>query len=79
MRKILLGLMATPALALGIVIFIISITFTVLGLKFNLEKDMISLETLGITYEVTVALFILPAAGVAGKREFVRIFLGGKK
>lgn len=79
MKKILSGLMATPALALGIVIIIISITFTVLGLKFNLEKDMISLEILGSVYEMTVALFILPAAGVAVKREVQRIFIRGER
>lgn len=75
MRKIIKGLLETPALLIGILWLVFSISTTILAIKYNLEKDFISLETLGMIYRTMIFLFMLPAAGVAVKREFIRIFI----
>ena len=79
MKNIIKGLLQTPALLLGILWLMFSIATTLLAMKYNFEKDFISLETLGMIYTTMIFLFLAPACGVGMKREFERFFIRGDK
>lgn len=79
MKNIIKGLLQTPALLVGILVFLTSITCTVFAIRFNLQKDMLSLETLKYTYYSVLGLVLLPFTGVGIKREFERVFVRGER
>ena len=79
MRKIIKGLLETPALLIGIILLLVTLPLDIVIIKNAIIGNQVQNDLIGYTYQTVLLMFILPAGGVAVKREFIRIFIRGER